>query len=172
MVKQLLSAEEKALRTKKSQQKSKAKQKAERHARGLQKVGRKSYTSEQVTIAKKKRKDYEKEYSLEYGKKKPSKRLIWAARKRAKAKGLEFNIEESDIIVPTHCPYLGIELINSRPRGDSRRDIASLDRIDPTKGYIKGNIEVISWLANTMKNNATPELLVNFAKVVLERYDN
>ena len=67
---------------------------------------------------------------------------------------------------------LGIELVNSRPRGDSRRDIASLDRIDPTKGYIKGNIEVISWLANTMKNNATPELLVNFAKVVLERYEN
>ena len=172
MVKQLLSDEERALRTKKTQQKSKAKQKAERHARGLEKVGRKSHTSEEAIIAKENRKDWVKEWKLEYSKQKPTKRLIWAARKRAKENGLEFNIEESDIIVPTHCPYLGIELVNSRPRGDSRRDIASLDRIDPTKGYIKGNIEVISWLANTMKNNATPELLVNFAKVVLERYDS
>jgi hypothetical protein len=172
MVKQLLSAEEKALRRKITQQKSKAKQKAERHARGLKKLGRKPNTDEQNEIAKDNRKVWEKEWRKEYSKQKPSKRLFWSAKKRAKAKGLEFNIDETDILVPTHCPYLGIELTHSRPRGDSRRDIASLDRIDPTKGYIKGNIEVISWLANTMKNNATPELLVKFAKVVLERYEN
>lgn len=172
MVRQLLSAEEKALRRKITQQKSKAKQKAERHARGLKKLGRKPNTDEQNEIAKDNRKVKQKEWKLEYCKQKPSKRLFWAARRRAKNKGLEFTIEESDIIVPTYCPYLGIELVNTRPRGDSRRDIASLDRIDPTKGYIKGNIEVISWLANTMKNNATPELLVNFAKVVLERYES
>jgi hypothetical protein len=109
---------------------------------------------------------------VEYSKFKPEKRLYWAAKRRAADKGLPFNITSDDIVVPTHCPYLGIPLVNSRKRGDSRRDIASLDRIVPELGYVKGNIEVISWLANTMKNNATPELLVKFAKVVLERYES
>lgn len=101
---------------------------------------------------------------------KPEKRLLWAARRRAKVQGIAFDIEESDIVVPTHCPILGIELVNTRPRGDSRRDIASLDRVDPTKGYTKGNVEVISWLANSMKQNASPQDLVKFAKSILERY--
>ena len=55
-------------------------------------------------------------------------------------------------------------------RGTNRMDVASLDRKDPTKGYIKGNIEVISHLANIMKNNANPMLLVSFAQEVLKRY--
>lgn len=97
-------------------------------------------------------------------------RLLWAARRRAKVKNLDFNITIEDIIVPANCPYLGIKLVSTRPRGDSRRDIATLDRIDPTKGYIKGNIEVMSWLANTMKNNASTELLIKFAHEVLKRY--
>ena len=111
-----------------------------------------------------------KKWHREYHKWKPAKRLLWAARRRAKDKGLAFDIEESDIVVPSHCPILGIPLVNSRPRGDSRKDIASLDRIDNSKGYVKGNIEVISWLANTMKQNASKEELVAFSKTMLERY--
>ena len=46
----------------------------------------------------------------------------------------------------------------------------SLDRIDPLKGYVKGNIQVISTKANTMKNNATQDELVRFAEAVLKMY--
>jgi hypothetical protein len=46
----------------------------------------------------------------------------------------------------------------------------SLDRIDNTKGYIKGNIMVISNKANTMKNNATPKELTKFARWILKIY--
>jgi len=47
-------------------------------------------------------------------------------------------------------------------------NVPSVDRIDPTKGYIKGNVEVISWRANHLKNNATVEELeaiVNYMKL-------
>lgn len=33
----------------------------------------------------------------------------------------------------------------------------SLDRLDSSKGYVKGNVRVISKRANQLKNNATVE---------------
>lgn len=42
----------------------------------------------------------------------------------------------------------------------------SVDRIDSGKGYIKGNVWVISRKANVMKNNATFKELKEFAEWV------
>lgn len=133
-------------------------------------MGRPKNTEEQQAQAKENRRKWERKWRQEWYKLAPAKRLLYAARKRAKEGNLDFDLEESDIVIPEVCPYLKIPLVNSRPRGDSRRDIASLDRIDPNKGYTKDNVEVISWLANTMKNNASPELLIEFAKEVMKRY--
>ena len=99
-------------------------------------------------------------------------RLWYAAKARAKKRGLEFNLEKEDIILNEYCPILKIKLTHSSRRGSSRTNVATLDRIDPTKGYIKGNVEVISHLANTMKSNATPSELVVFATTILERYND
>lgn len=38
-------------------------------------------------------------------------------------------------------------------------DRPSLDRINPDRGYVPGNVQVISFRANTLKNNATREEL-------------
>lgn len=141
-----------------------------RLARGLQKAGRKPLTEEEKLVSKEKTKIYQREWKKKYNQYNPVKRLLWAAKKRAKQRGLAFDLEEQDIIIPELCPFLHIPLANSRPRGDARRDIASLDRIDPSKGYTKDNIQVISWLANSMKSNATPEELIAFAEEVLKRY--
>lgn len=46
----------------------------------------------------------------------------------------------------------------------------SLDRIDPTLGYLPENIQVISNIANRMKNNATDEQLLKFSHFYIEYY--
>ena len=92
-----------------------------------------------------------------------------AARTRARVHGIEFDLTKEDIIIPEVCPYLDVPI--TRIQGQGRQDYnPSLDRIDPTKGYIKSNIEVISDKANRMKNNATTAELLTFAKNILAKH--
>lgn len=95
----------------------------------------------------------------------PAKYLWKKARDRVKYEydTREFTITPEDIIIPERCPYLGIPLNTGNPDA-----WASLDRVDSTKGYVPDNIQVISILANQMKNRATEEQLIAFAKGVLE----
>jgi hypothetical protein len=95
--------------------------------------------------------------------KNPEKAMLKSSKQRAKENGLEFNIQETDIKIPTHCPILGIELDMNRKKG-KRFNGPSLDRIDSSKGYVKGNIWIISDLANRMKQNATVEQLKLFGE--------
>lgn len=91
---------------------------------------------------------------------------IWnKARQRAKKHNLEFNIDVSDIIIPEKCPIIEVPLVFGT-KGNYEYS-PSIDRIDTTKGYIKGNIAIISKKANSMKNNATLEELQNFCKNIL-----
>jgi hypothetical protein len=97
--------------------------------------------------------------------------IFYRAKMNARKRGWEFDLELSDIVVPTHCCYLGVELLYDR-KDHRSQCYFSVDRIDSSKGYIKGNIQVISKLANTMKNNATEEQLLNFAKNVLKEHSS
>jgi hypothetical protein len=101
--------------------------------------------------------DIIREKGKEYYRRKLENRLLNAARARSKKYGFEFNIDITDIVIPTHCPLLGIELYVAEGRKTVKNNSASLDRIDSTKGYVKGNVWVISHKANTMKSNATLE---------------
>lgn len=89
----------------------------------------------------------------------PRKKLLYAARKRAKQNGLECTITVEDIVIPELCPALGIKLEARIGAGrQNREDISgspSLDRIDNSKGYIPGNVAVISLRANMIKTDAT-----------------
>jgi hypothetical protein len=96
----------------------------------------------------------------------PEKYIISAIKSRAKKQGISFDIDVTDINIPPKCPILNIPIVreykgakNSGPRSMS----PSLDRLDNTKGYVKGNVHIISNKANTMKSSATPEELINFA---------
>lgn len=87
---------------------------------------------------------------------------LWlSAKRRAEAQGLPFNIERTDIVVPEFCPILGIEL---RPGAGKVEDHSpTLDRIIPSKGYVKGNVVVISMRANRLKSNANVDELRRIA---------
>lgn len=93
----------------------------------------------------------------------PEQEILLRAKSRAKEKGLDFNLEIQDILIPTHCPILGIPLVPNN-------GTISIDRIIPSLGYVKGNIWIISKKANTMKNNATPEELRLFGKWAVNFY--
>lgn len=91
---------------------------------------------------------------------------IWYMIKtRAKRKNISFDIEVEDIIVPNECPILKIPL-----HYECRENTPSMDRIDNSKGYIKGNIQIVSYKANTMKNSASPKELTEFAKWILDNF--
>lgn len=94
------------------------------------------------------------------------KRMLTKSRKRAKDVGLEFDISCLDLNLPEYCPYLGVKLTYELGKGQLPTN-ASLDRIDSNKGYVKGNVQIISRKANTMKSNATEQELIVFAKNIL-----
>jgi hypothetical protein len=89
--------------------------------------------------------------------------VLWKrAKERAIKKNLEFTVVEESIIVPEICPLLNIPIfLGTR---SNYQNSPSLDRVDNTLGYVEGNVRVISNLANTMKNCATKELLLEFCK--------
>ena len=95
--------------------------------------------------------------------KNPQHYLWYVARTRARKYNTEFNIEESDIIIPVYCPILNCKL----EKGEGYLfNAMSLDRVDNTKGYIKGNVRVISRKANLLKSSLTLDVLENIIKYI------
>lgn len=99
------------------------------------------------------KKRLEKYYML-----RPELNLLRLAKCRAKKRGIPFGITETDIKVPEFCPVLGMRLESGFGKGRVRPDsVPSLDRIERAKGYVPGNVWVISWRANKLKNDGTLE---------------
>ena len=85
-------------------------------------------------------------------------RMYHAAKSRATKLGIAFEIDIEDIKIPERCPIL-----KERLRVEDRMYTPSLDRLEPSKGYTKGNVWVISNKANMIKNSATLEELKKLA---------
>lgn len=82
----------------------------------------------------------------------PDRPLLERARKRARMLGVPFEIGSEHVVIPEYCPVLGIPLKIGGPRSDQS---PSLDRIVPSRGYVPGNIRVISDRANRLKGGRT-----------------
>ena len=94
--------------------------------------------------------------------------LLDRVKQSAQQRGLEFNLTIEDIYIPEFCPLLNIKLTFEYSL-ETRDSYYSLDRIDSNKGYIKGNVQVMSIKANTMKNAATHDELLTFAINILNQ---
>tara|TARA_R110000823_G_scaffold124599_1_gene251209 strand:+ start:319 stop:828 length:510 start_codon:yes stop_codon:yes gene_type:complete len=82
------------------------------------------------------------------------------AKKRAKRKGIVFTILKEEIHIPSYCPLLGIPLMKN-PNGRYQWDnSATIDKIDNNKGYVVGNVWVVSSLANLIMSSATAEQII------------
>src|SRR6185312_6065163 len=87
----------------------------------------------------------------------PKKYMLKDAKRRSKDKGIECSITENDFDIPKTCPISLIELQCNV--GGLKPNSPTLDRIDNSKGYIQGNVRVISNRANAMKRDADiPEI--------------
>lgn len=97
----------------------------------------------------------------------PKASMLHLTKSRAKKKGVPFNLTLEDIVIPKKCPILGILLV----RGSRRQlNAPSLDRRIPSRGYVKGNVQIISTKANVMKNNASKKELLMFADWIRKTY--
>lgn len=95
--------------------------------------------------------------STSYHNQHPIRGMLSTAKVRAKKAGVPFCLVEKDIVIPTHCPILGIPLFRGKGKAGTRGNSPSIDRMVPKLGYVKGNVYMISHRANALKSDATIE---------------
>lgn len=87
----------------------------------------------------------------------PFKQRTWRKKSECTKKGIEYDLTEEylESIWTGSCPIFEVplELFASNDHPYS----PNLDRIDPNKGYTKGNVQWMSARANRLKNNMTKE---------------
>jgi hypothetical protein len=99
--------------------------------------------------------------------------LIRNARLRAKKKGREFNIDHTYLLELYNnqngkCAKTGRSFVFETDGIENRsKDGPSLDRIDSSLGYIKGNVQLVTYHYNVAKSSFTEADLLELAKDIL-----
>ncbi len=92
--------------------------------------------------------------------------------RRARRREQEFRLELSDLKEVWDnqnglCVYSGISLRHPHYKGSNDvMTTASLDRIDSSKGYVKGNVQFISMAINYMKSTMTHDQTMDLCKTI------
>lgn len=121
-----------------------------------------------------------KKQDQEYYKNNIARQMFNSSRRRARIKDIPHNITIEDIQKEIDniknekdeyiCPVLNIEICINTGTKRKYNDSMSLDRINNSKGYIKGNICVISWRANKLKCDASIEEIKNMYNYIQSYY--
>ena len=96
-----------------------------------------------------------------------------ASKRRARIKNLPFNLTSNylESIFPKNfrCPILNYKMrVSNKSLG---RLSPTLDRINPRKGYTKGNVEFVANIANMIMSNATGKDIRKFVKWATKKYN-
>ena len=106
---------------------------------------------------------------------KPSNRAytLWtSAKKRAKARNIEFSISREDVaawLASGVCQVTGLPF--DLKLGTKRQEplAPSLDRINPKLGYVAGNVQCVCWLYNRAKGDGTHDELMILATALFTK---
>jgi len=96
----------------------------------------------------------------------PAKYLWSVAKSRAQQHGIPFDIDIEDVVVPLRCPISNEILVKGEGYDPNSM---SLDKLIPSKGYVKGNVFVLSRKWNHNKSNMTEEDLIKILNYIKER---
>lgn len=82
-------------------------------------------------------------------------RACYQMKYKAKKLGIEFDMRPEDLQVPAVCPFTLLPFDFGQKSGKASPQSPSVDRIKPDRGYVRGNVRVISNHANMVKNSCT-----------------
>ena len=88
--------------------------------------------------------------------------MLGNAKNRAALRGIPFDLTEDDFEIPEFCPVLG-----ERLQPGNADWAPTLDRLIPALGYVASNCQVISNLANRIKNSASGTEIMKVALWVI-----
>jgi hypothetical protein len=94
-----------------------------------------------------------------------------SARLRARKSRLAFDIDAEYLEALLRdqrglCAVSGVELTFAKGKGHVSTN-ASIDRIDPHRGYTRGNVQVVAWQVNAIKSNLDLAELARGCRLIL-----
>lgn len=103
--------------------------------------------------------------------------IINKTKSRAKEKSLEYNLNEVYLLdkfkeQDGKCALTNITMTYFLGGKGKIHTNISADRIDSSKGYIKGNIQLVCHIINIMKTDLTMEELINYSSLIIKTFKN
>ena len=99
--------------------------------------------------------DFSKAEMLEVHVRKKLANNLAVAANKCREQGIPFDITADDLMpAPLKCPVFGFKLDWYKDGRGGADDSPSIDRLIPEKGYVPGNVTLISLKANRIKNDS------------------
>ena len=99
--------------------------------------------------------DFSKSEMLEAHVRKKLANNLYVAANKCRDNGIPFEVTVEDLMpAPLKCPVLGITLDWYKDGRGGADESPSIDRLEPELGYVPGNVSIISYRANRIKNDS------------------
>lgn len=98
------------------------------------------------------------------------------ARDRSKKHGMDFSLSLEDLEnlwleQNGTCALSGIKMTYELQNGRTSTNV-SIDRIDQSKGYVTGNVQLVCMACNQIKSDLSEDEMYQFCKKIVEHYES